>query len=171
MITENEKEVYNFLRQIQNYDGDQIDSNRITITDKWPESIFDLVFLLGEDQDMKDTLIQKLENEQSEKCIIAVSCDSIPLGDIQKRAIRPQQIIGVNWCVPAHTTFFLEIVKSPITEDQVSKKIKSLAVSYWQKDPYIIEGQLGIRSKLLAALIREAFHIVEEGYASAKDVD
>src|SRR5690606_27326180 len=41
----------------------------------------------------------------------------------------------------------------------------------WEKDPYVLENNEGIRAKLLAALVREAFYLIENGYVGVEDID
>src|SRR5699024_10235666 len=107
----------------------------------------------------------------SENAIIAISTDYIPLEQFQKVASKPENVLIMNWAEPAHTTFFLELVYNEVTDGDHVLWLNLQAKNYWEKDPYTIKDELGVRGKMIAAMVREAFYLVENGYASVEDVD
>jgi len=122
-----------------------------------------------EDLAVKKDIIGLLEKTLDPHAIIAINSESIALSEIQQDAIDPSRIIGLNWTEPAHTTKFLEVVTNSAVDKRVTEQIDQLAEALC-KDPYTV-GELGIRSRLMAAMIREAFYLVEKGYASVEDID
>jgi 3-hydroxybutyryl-CoA dehydrogenase len=125
----------------------------------------------AEDLSVKKNLIASLENLLPEDTIIAVNSESILLSAIQSGSKCPGRIIGANWVEPAHTTFFLEIISNQTTEAGVAERLFAIAKNEWKKDPYIVNTDYSIRARLLSALIREAFYLVENGYVSIEDID
>lgn len=127
------------------------------------------IIITAEDLQLKKEKIKVLEEHLPDDAIITINTESIPLDVIQKNAHHPERIIGLNWVEPAHTTKFLEI----ISNDSVSKcsldPLRKLA-HLWDKDPYTVSN-LGIRSRLLCAMAREAFYLVKNGYATVEDID
>src|SRR5699024_7083286 len=67
--------------------------------------------------------------------------------------------------------FFLELVYNEVTDGDHVLWLNLQAKNYWKKDPYTIKDELGVRGKMIAAMVREAFYLVENGYASVEDVD
>lgn len=128
------------------------------------------IILCQEDVKIKKCFIEKVEQVISPNSLIAINGENISLLDIQDAANNPGRIVGLNWTEPAHTTRFLEIVRSSLTKDATVKYIQRVAVFHWNKDPYIVEDT-GVRHRLLAAMIREAFYLVENGYATIEDID
>lgn len=145
----------------------------VVITEQSPHGEeFDLaVVLSGDDPAVKKEIIGRLEKEYSREMIIAVNTENVPLSSLQAVAASPERIIGLNWAEPAHTTFFLEIIRGGDTSDHTAGTLLRLAGTGWNKDPYVIQGDLGVRTKLVGALVREAFYLVENGYATVEDVD
>lgn len=119
----------------------------------------------------KKSIIEKLEKNLSSTSVIAINTEMIPLSHLQKGCLHPERIIGLNWVEPAHTTFFLELISNDVNDHQVVKKIKNHARKFWRKDPYVVTTDMGIRAKLLCGMAREAFYLVENGYASIEDID
>jgi 3-hydroxybutyryl-CoA dehydrogenase len=122
-----------------------------------------------EDEEIKKQLIKKLEGFIAKDAVLAINTESIDLTSLQKVCNHPGRLIGLNWTEPAHTTFFLEIISSDNTPGLIDQ-IFILAKSYWSKDPYIV-NQSGVRSRLMSAMVREAFFLVDNGYATASDID
>lgn len=136
-----------------------------------PASYCMAIALTNEDLAEKKATIWQLEGLVSKDTPIAINTESIPLQAIQQEATYTTRIIGANWCESAHTTLFLELIANSDTGQQLATAISSHASEAWRKDPYIIADELGIRGKMLGAIAREAFFLVENGYASIEDID
>jgi len=145
----------------------------IKITDKLEDkSDYELIIAItSENLAEKKALIGEIEKRLPADAVIAVNTESISLDTLQEGCNYPDRIIGVNWVEPAHTTLFLEVITNNITGKQYTDRLLYLAKEYWHKDPYVISGGLGIRSRMFAAMAREAFYLIENGYASVKDID
>jgi 3-hydroxybutyryl-CoA dehydrogenase len=147
--------------------------NRLEIIDRlaavMPYSI--AIAITSENLAEKKHLIDQLEKSLPGNAIIAINSESILLSAIQQDAVNPGRIVGANWSEPAHTTWFLELIVSAHTKQESVDALYYQAKIYWKKDPYIISGDSGIRAKMLSAITREAFYLVENGYASIEDID
>ena len=129
------------------------------------------IVIAGEDLAEKKQVIHQLEKALPENAIVAINSESILLSALQVGAINPGRIVGANWSEPAHTTWFLELIANAHTQQESVDALYHQAKAYWKKDPYIISGDSGIRAKMLSAITREAFYLVENGYASIEDID
>ena len=58
-----------------------------------------------------------------------------------------------------------------MTNKVLAANLINLAKKRWNKDPYLIWGDVSVRAKMLYAMAREAFYLVHNGYASIEDVD
>lgn len=131
-----------------------------------------LAFILtGEDLSEKRALIGQLENCLPATATIAVNTESIPLSELQAGALNPARVIGANWVEPAHTTCFLELITNSDSDPAIASALMQLARTRWNKDPYLVARDVGIRAKMFAAMVREAFYLVQNGYASIEDID
>ena len=146
-------------------DGDDLRISQNIGTGKYALAIV----ITPEEPGIKKDTISRLEKILSPDTPIVVNTESIGLDIIQEGAVHPERVIGLNWTEPAHTTRFMEIITNPVVKTGLTDQINILAAS-WNKDPYIVEN-LGIRSKMMGAMIREAFYLIENGYASVEDID
>lgn len=118
----------------------------------------------------KKRSIAELEAFLRPDAIIAVNTESIALSRLQEGAHHPGRIIGANWADPAHTTLFLEMIVNTACKEAAAHAFRDMAIG-WGKDPYVVPGDEGIRSRMMSAMAREAFFLVSNGYASVEDID
>lgn len=143
----------------------------VTREKTWSETQ-NLVFITGySDLAQIQSLIQFLEDFHSRDLIIAVSTDHIELNSLQRHSQRPENIVVVNWSEPAHTTFFMEIVFNAQTDQQIITRLENAARKSWNKDPYTIRAELGVRGRMCTAMLREALYLIDKGYANIEDID
>lgn len=129
------------------------------------------IVVTHEDLSEKKDILRRVTRKVFSDTIVMINTESIPLHTLQDDCICPDRILGANWTEPAHTTFFLELIVNQTVQQKCTDKILSLATSYWKKDPYVVTGESSIRSRLIAALAREAFYLVQNGYATIEDID
>jgi len=130
-----------------------------------------VIAITDEHLSAKNKIIQEVEPLTSLDTVIAINTESIPLHEIQQHANHQERIIGANWVEPVHTTFFLEIITNELTSKKLADKFFNLAKRHWQKDPYLLAHGMGIRTRMLCAMIREAFYLIEKGYVTPEDID
>jgi 3-hydroxybutyryl-CoA dehydrogenase len=154
-------------------DGDIFTSGGFEIIQdlKFRNAVNIAIVITDENLSAKKQLIGILESCLPAQALIAINTESIPLNQLQSEASAPERILGLNWVEPAITTFFLEIIANQVTKKSYVDDIYRTASHNWGKDPYVIQGETGIRMRLFAAMIREAFYLVKNGYATVEDID
>ncbi|WP_114748434.1 3-hydroxyacyl-CoA dehydrogenase family protein [Pleomorphovibrio marinus] len=132
----------------------------------------DMVVLVSpEDGPVKRELLREIVDIVSPKTVIAVNTESFSLDELRVGHSNPKRIIGLNWVQPAHITLFSELIVMPDTPPFLVDDMVDLATTYWGKDPYVVHHGNSIRSRLMAAMIREAFFLMENGYVTEEDID
>ena len=129
------------------------------------------ILLTEEVTGVKQDAIRRLDALLTPDTLIAVNTESIPLDTLQADTRHPERVMGLNWSEPAHTTYFLEIITNEQNDAGRTERFCDHARAYWHKDPYVLRTGMGIRSRMLCALIREAFYLVENGYVTVDDID
>lgn len=170
---EAEKKMAAHYTDLLRYTGKAFNKKQLQVTDAPDKELHHklVIAVTGENVTIKKSLIRELERKLPAGSVIGVNTESIPLRVLQEGAVHPERIIGLNWTEPAHTTYFLEIIANAKSDRALVNQLANDAHKHWGKDPYIIAGELGIRSKMMAAMTREAFYLVENGYASVEDID
>lgn len=78
----------------------------------------------------------------------------------------------MHWGEPPHINRFMEIVCGTHTKPVYAQQAMVLAVG-WEKEPSLVRRDVRgfLTNRLFYALLREAVHLVESGYATPADVD
>lgn len=129
------------------------------------------IILTTEDTAVKSCYIKQMDKILEGHKIIACNTESIHLDVLQMGTRHPERVIGANWADPVYTTMFLEIIRNEKSSDKHVRYLTHIAVSYLGKDPYIVSLGYSVRSRLFCAIIREAFFLIDNGYATPEDID
>ena len=125
-----------------------------------------------ENLDIKKTVYKKIEDVISPDALLTSNTSAIPISILQKHTQYPERFFGLHWTEPSHTTRFLEVICGELSD--ISKAEYLCAISYfWGKEPTLVRKDIRgfITNRLMYAMYREAFYLVENGYATVEDVD
>jgi len=125
-----------------------------------------------EDLRAKRECLREIEQFVSRDTVIGSNTSAIPPSLLQQGSQYPDRILGMHWAEPAHTTRFMEIICGNQTDEKFAERARKLAQG-WGKEPSVLRRDIRgfITNRCMYALMREAFHLVEAGYASIEDVD
>lgn len=125
-----------------------------------------------ENLDIKKNVYAKIENHVSDNTIITSNTSALPISILQNDAKIPSRFLGLHWAEPSHTTRFLEIICGDHSDIKLAEWLYELS-SYWGKEPTLVRKDIRgfITNRLMYAMYREAFNLVENGYASVEDID
>jgi len=171
-VTESENSIMAHLSEM-NLENDVVEKGRLKISGEdltGVENCRMAIVITKEELAMKRDVIRQLEDKLLPEVIIGITSETIGLDVLQQDTKNPGRIIGLNWAEPAHTTMFLEIISNPTVNKNITEYVFNIAKIVWRKDPYIVQN-VGIRSRLISAMAREAFYLVENDYASVEDID
>ncbi len=129
------------------------------------ESIFENL------SDKRDVL-RKIEDAVAPDALIGSNTSALPVTELQRGAHHPERILGIHWGEPAHILRFLEVICGDETDQQNAQKVMRLA-TLWKKEPTLVRRDVRgfITNRIMYAMMREAFYLVENGYATVEDVD
>ena len=125
-----------------------------------------------EDPAIKQRVYALIEQQVTDETVIASNTSAIPISQLQSLTRRPQRVIGLHWAEPSHTTRFLEVICGDQTELAYAEFFYALS-HHWGKEPTLVRKDIRgfITNRLMYAMYREAFDLVEKGYATVEDVD
>jgi len=125
-----------------------------------------------EDLEVKHEVIRKVEAVVSPEALIGSNTSALPVTELQRGAQHPERILGIHWGEPAHILRFMEVICGDQTRPECAERAIQLA-RQWKKEPTLVRRDVRgfITNRLMYAMLREAFHLVEAGYATPADVD
>lgn len=122
--------------------------------------------------EIKASVYQKITNVVGTTTIIGSNTSAIPVSELQKRVAIPGRFLGIHWAEPAYMTRFLEITCGEQTAPENANEIFELA-QHWGKEPTLLKKDIRgfITNRLMYAVYREIFQVVESGKGTQEDVD
>ncbi|WP_273213398.1 3-hydroxyacyl-CoA dehydrogenase family protein [Runella zeae] len=127
---------------------------------------------ITENIEEKKNVYQRLETVLSPTAIIGSNTSAIPVTVLQSGLQHPERVLGIHWAEPAHITRFMEVICGKDSDLLYAHQMMALAES-WGKEPSLLKKDIRgfITNRIMYAMLREAFYLVENGYATVEDVD
>ena len=124
-----------------------------------------------EDLKIKREIFRELENSVSGAAVLATNTSSLSVRAIAEGLKTPARVMGIHFFNPPTKLELVEVVPTPETLPEVlSGVIEFLRTC--GKTPVTVKDSPGyIVNRLLLLLINEAANMVDEGVASAQDID
>ena len=148
--------------------------NRVTITAEFSELGTAQIVIEStvEDVAVKRQVIDQIESAIPKRTLIGSNTSAIPVTDLQRNAKHPERILGLHWAEPANLTRFMEVICGKKTSITSATRAVRLA-RQWGKEPSLLRKDIRgfITNRIMYAMLREAFYLVEAGYATVADVD
>ena len=121
--------------------------------------------------ELKQQVFSELEVAARDDAILATNTSSLSVTRIQASIRRPGRVVGLHFFNPVHIMELVEVVRGERTAEEVVER--AVAFSRWiGKEPIVVKDSPGFASSRLGvALGLEAMRMLEEGVASAADID
>lgn len=125
-----------------------------------------------ENLDIKKKVFANIETYISPDALLASNTSALPITLLQEFTSFPNRFLGLHWHEPSHTTRFLEVTCGDHTDVALAEWLYDLS-HHWGKEPTLVRKDIRgfITNRLMYAMYREAFYLVENGYATVEDVD
>ncbi len=125
-----------------------------------------------EDLPTKQALFAQLDRLCPQQTLIASNTSGLPITKISADMRLPERAATTHFWNPPHLMPLVEIVQGMRTSEETVRRLREVLIQVG-KSPVVVRkdvpGQLG--NRLLHAITREAMNIVQEGIATAEEVD
>jgi len=124
-----------------------------------------------EDLDKKRTIFAALDRFAPEGAVLATNTSSLPVGLIAASTRRPERVLGMHFFNPVHIMKLVEVVVHPGTADAARERVLETARTMG-KTPIVVKDSPGFATSRLGVILGlEAMRMLEQGVASAEDID
>jgi 3-hydroxybutyryl-CoA dehydrogenase len=124
-----------------------------------------------ESMELKERLFREVDEAVPGHAILATNTSSLSIGRIATAVAVPDRFVGMHFFNPVHIMALVEVVWGPET----SKATRDAAVDFARrlgKEPIVVKDAPGFASSRLGIVLgMEAIRMVEQGVASAEDID
>lgn len=124
-----------------------------------------------EEMEAKIDLFGQLDQLCRPETIFATNTSSLSVTEIASITKRPPKVIGMHFFNPVHKMKLLEIVRALETDDATVATAVEVGKKMGKETVVIKEFPGFITSRINAMIGNEAFYMLQEGVASAEDID
>ena len=124
-----------------------------------------------ESESVKKKVFESLARALRPEAILATNTSSIPITRIAASVERPERVIGMHFMNPVPVMALVEIIRGAQTSDETYATTKALA-GRMGKTTVLSRDMPGfIVNRILIPMINEACFALQEGLATAEDID
>jgi len=124
-----------------------------------------------EEMESKTEIFTRLDKVCRPLAILATNTSSLSITEIAGMTYRARKCVGMHFFNPVHKMKLLEIVRALETDDETLAAVTEVG-RRMGKDVVVIRESPGfITSRINAMIGNEAFYMLQEGIASAQDID
>jgi 3-hydroxybutyryl-CoA dehydrogenase len=160
------------LKKITEQDRDETLTRIARVTRLEDISRADLVIEAApENLELKRNLLREAEALLASDCIFATNTSSLSISEVASASSRPESVVGMHFFNPVHIMRLIEIVVGKQTSPEATATVREVA-SRMKKEPITVRDVPGFASSRLGVTLGlEAMRMVEQGVASARDID
>jgi len=121
--------------------------------------------------ELKREIFAACDRHAPEGALLATNTSSLPVAQIAAAVRDPSRVVGMHFFNPVHVMKLVEVVRHAGSADDAVARAVALA-EHWGKTPITVADSPGFASSRLGIVIGlEAMRMVEQGVASAADID
>ena len=127
---------------------------------------------IPEIMELKQETFQQLDEMCAPETILASNTSAYSITEIGARTKRQDKIIGMHFFNPVAVMKLIEVIRAARTSDETYQVIKDISVKCGKEVVTVNKDIAGfIVSRLFVTMSNEAVKILEEGVATAEDID
>ena len=124
-----------------------------------------------ENMDLKKQVYKELDQLSAKDTILATNTSGLSITEIGSMTKRAEKVIGMHFFNPVPVMKLVEIIKGQSTSEETFAVIKALSEKLG-KIPITVNEAPGFAvNRILVPMINEAIFVLQEGIASAEDID
>lgn len=120
---------------------------------------------------LKVKILQQVAASVSDACVIATNTSSLSITQLGASVSQPERFIGVHFFNPVPMMALVEIIRGLQTSDAthaaaqaLTERVGKTAISAGNRPGFVV-------NRILVPMINEAIMVLQEGLASAEDID
>ncbi|MBI4962068.1 MAG: 3-hydroxybutyryl-CoA dehydrogenase [Desulfomonile tiedjei] len=124
-----------------------------------------------EKMDLKRSVYKELDGIAKPSTIFATNTSGLSITAMAAVTSRPDRFIGMHFFNPVPAMKLVEVIRGYGTSDETVKVIKTLAQKMGKTAIEVVEAPGFVVNRILVPMINEAIFALQEGLASAAEID
>ena len=124
-----------------------------------------------ENMDLKKAVYTEMERVGKPSAIFASNTSALSITELGSVTSRPDRFIGMHFFNPVPVMRLVEVIRGYATSDATVAIIKELAVKMGKTPIEVQEAPGFVVNRILVPMINEAIFVLQEGLATAAEID
>jgi 3-hydroxybutyryl-CoA dehydrogenase len=121
--------------------------------------------------DLKLSLMAEVDRHAPASAIIGTNTSALSITEIASSTRQPSRVVGMHFFNPVHRMKLIEIVRALESSEDALATVDAVAKQMGKETVLVRESPGFITSRVNASIGNEAFYMLMEGVASARDID
>ena len=121
--------------------------------------------------DLKLDLMSKIDQHAPKHAVIATNTSALSITEMAGAVADPSRVAGMHFFNPVHKMKLIEIVRATQSTAATLETNEAVSKRMGKETVLVKESPGFITSRVNATIGNEAFYMLEEGVASARDID
>lgn len=136
------------------------------------ENVDIVIETVPERLDIKHTFYREVEQLVRPDTVLASNTSGIPITKLAEVCDKRDRVVGMHWSNPPHIIPVIEVIKGDETAQQVVDTVWEM-IEDIEMVPVLVRRDVAgfIENRVLYAIMRECLHLLDQGIASAEDID
>ncbi|WP_408056864.1 3-hydroxyacyl-CoA dehydrogenase family protein [Streptomyces huasconensis] len=126
---------------------------------------------ITEDAGLKIAALAEVSHTVDEDTALVTNTSSIPVDELAAKLPRPEALLGVHFMNPSYLIRTVEVIRGSRTSSRAADSVGRLLTALGRRGVFVGDGPGFVTSRVLHRMINDAARVVQEGRASAEDVD
>jgi 3-hydroxybutyryl-CoA dehydrogenase len=148
--------------------------SRVTGTLSLPEAVGDVDVVIEaviENMDLKRSLWKQVDAAAKPGTVFATNTSGLSITAMGSVTSQPDKFIGMHFFNPVPVMKLVEIIRGYATSDETVAFIKDLTAKFGKTGIEVLEAPGFVVNRILVPMITEAIFVLQEGLASAAEID
>ncbi len=124
-----------------------------------------------EKMEIKRDLYRELDKLCPPNVVFASNTSSLSITEMASATKRADRFVGMHFFNPAPVMKLVEVIRGSETSDDTVQLIRDLCLRLGKETVEVKESPGFVVNRLLVPMMNEAFNLLQEGVASAEDID
>jgi 3-hydroxybutyryl-CoA dehydrogenase len=124
-----------------------------------------------ESLELKIEIFELAAETAPQEALFATNTSGLSITEMAQASGRPERFAGMHFFNPVHIMKLVELVKGLETSDETVELLKEVAERMGKQVVVVNESPGFVTSRINALIGNEAFRMLQEGVASAEDID
>ena len=121
--------------------------------------------------DLKISLMGEIDRHAPAHAIVATNTSALSITEMAGASAHPARVAGMHFFNPVHRMKLVEIVRALESSEAALEAIEAVATQMGKETVLVRESPGFITTRVNASIGNEAFYMLMEGVASARDID